>query len=256
MNLTKEDLEILNSKVGIKHLLENKKIDLEKVILQAKYETKLREIQAELVKLQTWFIENKQKIVLVFHGGDASEKSGVIRRILSHNNPRHYRIEVNLPHRTLGNDGEWYFKHFINLLPQPSEMVIYDRSWYNRALIEPVNGLCTQEEYERFMEQVIPFEKMLVDSGIHLVKFYFSITKKEHARRLAEMKADPLTKWKLTPYDENAQELWDEYKKYKEKMFAQTDTPYAPWVEIIEDRREEELISAAEYILKTIPYKG
>jgi polyphosphate kinase len=173
MELTKEDLEILNSKIGIKHLLENKKIDLEKALYRARYELKLREIQVELVKMQLWLIANNKKLVVLFHGGDSSEKSGVIRKILSHNNPRHYRVEVNLPHRSDGESGEWYFKKFVEKLPQPGEMVLWDRSWYNRATIEPVHGLCSQEEYELFMGQVNEFEKMLVESGVHLIKFYF-----------------------------------------------------------------------------------
>jgi polyphosphate kinase len=255
MELTKEDLEILNSKIGIKHLLENKKIDLEKALYRARYELKLREIQVELVKMQLWLIANNKKLVVLFHGGDSSEKSGVIRKILSHNNPRHYRVEVNLPHRSDGESGEWYFKKFVEKLPQPGEMVLWDRSWYNRATIEPVHGLCSQEEYELFMGQVNEFEKMLVESGVHLIKFYFTISKKEQAKRIKNVKSSPLTKWKMTPFDEQSQEHWDEYKSYKEKMFANTSTDYAPWVEIMEDKREEEMIQAANHILKAFPYE-
>ena len=254
MELTKEDLEILNSKIGIKHLLAYKKIDLEKALYGARYELKLREVQVELVKMQLWLIANNKKLVVLFHGGDSSEKSAIIRKILSHNNPRHYRVEVNLPHRSEGQAGEWYFKKFVGKLPQPGEMVLWDRSWYNRAIIEPVHGLCTQEEYELFMGQVNDFEKMLVESGIHLLKFYFSISKKEQAQRIKNIKSSPLTKWKMTPFDEQSQELWDEYQSYKEKMFARTNTDYSKWIEITEDKREEEMIQAAKHILTCFQY--
>jgi polyphosphate kinase 2 (PPK2 family) len=255
MELTKDELEILNSKIGIKHLLANKKIDLEKVLYRARYELKLREIQVELVKMQLWLIANNKKLVVLFHGGDSSEKSGIIRKILSHNNPRHYRVEVNLPHRSEGPTGEWYFKKFVEKLPQPGEMVLWDRSWYNRAIIEPVHGLCTQVEYELFMGQVNDFEKMLVESGVHLLKFYFSISKKEQAKRIKNVKLSPLTKWKMTPFDEQSQELWNEYQSYKEKMFAGTNTEYAKWIEITEDKREEEMIQAANHILTCFQYE-
>lgn len=256
MELSKEDLKILNSKIGLKHLLSRKKIDLKRALLAAKYEIVLREIQAELVKMQLWIIANEKKVMVLFHGGDPSEKSGIIRKILSHNNPRHYRVEVNLPHLSQKTNGEWYFKKFVEKLPQEGEMVFWDRSWYNRAIIEPVHGLCTQKEYELFMEQVNAFEKMLTDSGITLIKFYFNISRKEQARRLEEVKSDPLTKWKMTPFDETSKELWADYKDYKEKAMIQTNTNYAPWIEINKEKREEEMIEAARQLLQIVPYQS
>ena len=254
MELNEEDLKMLNSKIGLKHLLAHKKVDLKEALTATRYELTLREIQAELVKMQLWIIANNMKVMLLFHGGDPSEKSGIIRKILSHNNPRHYRVEVNLPHRSQKTNGEWYFKKFVEKLPQEGEMVFWDRSWYNRAVIEPVHGLCTQKEYEMFMEQVNAFEKMLIDSGITLIKFYFNISRKEHSRRLKEVKKSPLTKWKMTPFDEHSKELWAEYKNYKEKMISQTHTEHAPWIEINKERREEEMIEAARQLLSLIPY--
>lgn len=254
MELNKEDLKVLNSKIGLKHLLAKKKVDLSAALVAAKYETILREIQAELVKMQLWIIANNKKVMVLFHGGDPSEKSGIIRKILSHNNPRHYRVEVNLPHRSQKTNGEWYFKKFVEKLPQEGEMVFWDRSWYNRAVIEPVHGLCTQKEYEQFMEQVNAFEKMLTDSGITLIKFYFNISRKEQGRRLEEVKSSPLTKWKMTPYDETSKALWADYKDYKEKMIAHTNSAYSPWIEIDKERREEEMIAAARQLLELIPY--
>lgn len=253
--LTEEDLQILNSKIGLKHLLAHKKVDVQQALEAAKAEIQLREIQAELVRLQLWLIEQGKKLILLFHGGVSIEKSGIIRKILSHNNPRHYRIEVNLPHVTQLETGEWYFKKFVAKLPQPGEMVFWDRSWYNRALIEPIHGLCTEEEYELFMKQVNGFEQMLVDSGYHLVKFYFSVSKKEQQKRMAEIQKDPLAKWKLLPLDFESYDLWDQFESYKKAMFEQTDTLHAPWVEISVERRQEEITLAAKHLLSLFPYK-
>lgn len=255
MELTKEDLKILNSKIGLKHLLGDKKINLEKALRDARYELELREVQAELVKMQLWLIAHGKKMMVLFHGGDSSEKSGLIRKILSHNNPRHYRVEVNLPHESAEFDQDWYFRQFVAKLPQPGEMVFWDRSWYNRALIEPVHGLCSKEEYDLFMGQVNEFERMLIESDIQLIKFYFNISKKEQDRRIKEVKSSPLSKWKMTPYDEKSKELWDQYQDYKNVMFEKTNTAIAPWIEIQKDHKEEEMIEAAKHILSLIPYQ-
>jgi polyphosphate kinase 2 len=208
-----------------------------------------------LVKLQTWVIDENKKVVVLFQGRDAAGKGGAIRRITAHINPRHYRI-VALPRPSEEERGQWYFQRYISRLPKPGEIVFFDRSWYNRAIVEPVNGFCTQEEYDIFMGQVNNFEKMLIESNTYLIKFYFSISKDEQARRFSDIKNSPLKRWKLTPVDERAQELWDKYTGYKERMFAETDTPFAPWKVIEANRKTEARIEAAEHILKTIPYEG
>ena len=182
-------------------------------------------------------------------------KGGAIRRIAAHINPRHYRI-VALPKPTPEEEGQWYFQRYVNRLPKPGEIVFFDRSWYNRAIVEPVNGFCTQKEYETFMGQVNAFEQMIIESGTYLIKFYFSITKAEQASRFKDIKKDPLKKWKMTPVDERAQELWNEYTAYKKKMFAQTNLPTSPWVIIDANRKTFARIEATEYVLKTIPYNG
>lgn len=256
MNLQEDDIKLLNSKIGLKHLFAHEEVNVQEALQQTRYELRLRDIQAELVKLQSWVIEEGKKLVVLFHGSDPSEKSGIIRTILGHNNPRHYRIEVHVPSRENESTGEWYFQKYAQQLPYPGEMVFFDRSWYNRAIIEPVLGLCTEKEYERFMKNVNDFEKLIVDSGIILVKFYFTISKKEQERRLKATKADPLTKWKIEKYDEDAHVRWSEYLDYKDKMFAKTNTALAPWWEIKADRREEELIEAAEHLLKICPYQS
>jgi polyphosphate kinase len=148
IELTAEDIEVLNSKIGLKNLLANKKIKLDKVLKNARHELKFRAIQEELVKLQLWVIANNKRVLVLFHGGDSSEKSTIIRKILSHNNPRHFRIEVNLPKKEGEEKDDYYFKKFIEKLPKAGEMVFWDRSWYNRALFETIGGICTKEEYD------------------------------------------------------------------------------------------------------------
>lgn len=255
MALNQENLDVLNSKIGIKHLLAHKKINLERALTDARHELKLREIQSELVKLQLWVIANNKKVMVLFHGGDSSEKSTIIRKILSHSNPRHYRIEVNLPH--LGNEEkhQYYFKKFVEKLPLDGEMVFWDRSWYNRALFEPILGHCTQDQYEQFMNQVNNFDKMMVDAGIILIKFYFTVSPEEQEQRYKELKRSPLTRWKTEHWIKDSKKFWKQYIKLKNVMFEKTSTDYAPWIEIDEENRELELVAAAEHLLNAVPYK-
>lgn len=253
MMLTKEDLVTLNSPIGLKHLFAESKTDIQKAIRMAKYETELRELQADLVDLQNWVIENNKKIVILFEGRDAAGKGGAIRRITAHINPRHFRI-VALPKPDEEERGQWYFQRYVNKLPKPGEIVLFDRSWYNRAVVEPVNGFCSEEEYTKFMGQVNEFERMIIESDTYLIKFYFSITKDEQARRFKEIKTSPLKKWKITPVDLKAQELWDKYTEYKLIMFDKTNTTAAPWVMIDANRKTIARITALNHILNTIPY--
>lgn len=253
-NISKEDLELLNSYIGLKNLFSDKKTNMEKALRLARYETKLRELQTELIKLQNWVINNGKKIVVIFEGRDAAGKGGAIRRITAHINPRYYRI-VALPKPTEEQEGQWYFQRYANQLPTPGKIVFFDRSWYNRAVVEPVNGFCTQKQYEIFMGQVNEFERMVMESGTYLIKFYFSITKEEQALRFKDIKSSPLKKWKITPVDQRAQELWDEYTKYKVKMFEHTNLEHSPWVIIDANRKTSARIEALQYILDVIPYK-
>ncbi len=253
LNLTSEQITVLNSKIGLKTLIADKKLNYEKALRTATYELTLRELQTELIKLQNWVIENGKKIVIVFEGRDAAGKGGAIRRITAHINPRHYRI-VALPKPTVEEEGQWYFQRYVNKLPKPGEIVFFDRSWYNRAVVEPVNGFCTEKQYKTFMGQVNEFERMIVESDTYFLKFYFSITKEEQARRFAEIKSSPLKRWKMTSVDERAQDLWDEYTKYKEWMFENTNTELCPWIIIEADRKTTARITATEHILAAIPY--
>ncbi|MDE3743926.1 polyphosphate kinase 2 [Maribacter polysaccharolyticus] len=254
IDLTADDLELLNSKQGLKRLFANKKIDLQKTLAEVKYELRLREQQAELVKLQTWAIANRKKIVILFEGRDAAGKGGAIRRMSAYINPRYYRI-VALNKPTEDEEGQWYFQRYVNRLPKPGKIVFFDRSWYNRAVVEPVNGFCTVEQYERFMGQVNDFEKMIISSDTYLIKFYFSISKEEQAKRFDDIRKSELKRWKLSAVDEKAQGLWDEYTKYKEVMLKDTHTDHAPWVIIKADKKTEARLEAINHVLDTIPYR-
>ena len=252
--MTPRDLELLNTPLGLKILLSDKRVNVEKALRIVRYETRLKELQAQLVDVQSWVIENNKKVVILFEGRDAAGKGGAIRRITAHINPRYYRI-VALPKPTSEEAGQWYFQRYVNRLPRPGEIVFFDRSWYNRAIVEPVNGFCTEEQYHTFMGQVNDFERMILESDTTLIKLYFSITKEEQARRFRDIKSSPLKRWKMTPVDERAQELWDEYTKYKIRMFEHTDLPDSPWIIIDADRKTDARIKALEHILDRIPWK-
>ena len=255
IKLSKKDLEYLNSRYGLQALLRPKKYDVQRALEHAKYIVKLREKQVELIKLQNWVIKHDARLVILFEGRDAAGKGGAIRRITEYINPRHFRIvALNIP--TDDERKQWFFQRYINRLPRPGEMVFFDRSWYNRAIVEPVNGFCTKKEYEIFMSQVNEFEKMLIQSNTHLIKFYFSISKKEQAERFREIKSNPLKRWKMTPVDEKAQKLWDNYTTYKERMFKKTSTKIAPWIIIDADRKSEARLKAVNHILDTVPYES
>ncbi|WP_378173387.1 polyphosphate kinase 2 [Aquimarina sp. SS2-1] len=253
INISEEDLALVNSKIGLKYLFADKKTDLEKVIRMARYETELKELQAELIKLQEWTATNNKKIVILFEGRDAAGKGGAIRRMTAHINPRQFRI-IALPKPSIEEQGQWYFQRYVNQLPQPGEIVFFDRSWYNRAVVEPVNNFCTQEQYQTFMGQVNDFERMLLESDTYLIKFYFSITKEEQTRRFKDIKTSPLKRWKMTTVDEKAQELWDEYTKYKLKMFEHTNTKLCPWIIIEADKKTKARVEAIRHVLDKIPY--
>lgn len=253
--LSKEDLEILNSKFGLYYLFKYKKYNLQKSLEAARLTYEIRDKQEELIKLQNWVIENDKKVVVLFEGRDAAGKTGAIRRITEYINPRHFRV-IALNNPTPDERKQWYFQRYINQLPKPGEIVFFDRSWYNRAVVEPVNGFCTQEEYQRFMSQVNQFESMLIQSETFLLKYYFSISKAEQKRRFKEIKENPLKRWKMTPVDERAQELWSEYTKYKKKMFHQTDTERAPWHIIDANRKANARLEVISHILEQIPYEA
>lgn len=254
MEFTEKELKHINSKEGLLNLLQqNGELDYQRAVRFVKYENRLDKLQEELIKLQSWVVNNNKKVVILFEGRDAAGKGGAIRRIVEHLNPREHRV-VALPKPNEIEAGQWYFQRYINQLPKAGEIVFFDRSWYNRAVVEPVNGFCTDEEYNVFMNQVNDVEKMIIESGVILVKLYFSITKDEQEYRFKDIKESPLKKWKYSPVDQKALDLWDKYTDYKEKMFEKTNTEIAPWQIIKANKKTKARIEALEYILQQIPY--
>ncbi|CAA0146836.1 polyphosphate kinase 2 [Tenacibaculum maritimum] len=251
--LTTSDVKKLNTKKGLLAVVAKTPLNLERAIRYVDYQRKLAKLQVELIKLQTWVINENERVIVVFEGRDAAGKGGAIRRITERINPRHMRI-VALPKPTEDQEGQWYFQRYVEQLPKAGEMVFFDRSWYNRAVVEPVNGFCTKEEYEVFMNQVNDFERMILESGIRLVKIYMSISKKEQRKRFLDIKNNPLKQWKMTAVDEKAQELWDDYTAYKKKMFSKTNTLISPWKVIRANRKTEARINVLNHLLKSIPY--
>lgn len=251
--LTEPELKKLNNNKALSILLSKDTLNIERALRYIDYEKRLKKLQIEMIRLQTWAIETDARIVVLFEGRDAAGKGGAIRRITERINPRHTRI-VALRKPTEDEETQWYFQRYINELPKAGEMVFFNRSWYNRAVVEPVNNFCTQRQYDVFMNQVNDVERMILESGIYLVKIYMSISKREQAKRFDEIKNDPLKQWKLSPVDEKAQELWDEYTQYKDAMFAKTDTEISPWKVIKANRKTDARMNTINHILKSIPY--
>ncbi|MDG1980145.1 MAG: polyphosphate kinase 2 [Flavobacteriaceae bacterium] len=251
--LSSSELKKLNSKKGLISLLSKDLINVDRTLRYIEYERKLVKLQIEVIKLQTWAINNNERVIVLFEGRDAAGKGGAIRRITERINPRHIKI-VALPKPSEDEQTQWYFQRYIEQFPKAGEMVFFNRSWYNRAVLEPVNGFCSDEQYNVFMGQVNDFERMILESGIHLVKIYMSISKKEQAKRFDDLRGDPLKQWKMSPVDERAQELWDDYTKYKQAMFTITDTQKSPWKVIKANRKTEARVNTINHILKSIPY--
>jgi polyphosphate kinase 2 len=224
-----------------------------KLLDSIKYETELEQLQIELVKLQRWVQESGARVVVLFEGRDAAGKGGTIRRFTEHINPRAMRV-VALPKPTSDELGQWYFQRYIKQLPNRGEIVFFDRSWYNRAVVEPVNDFCTKAQYERFMHQVTEFEHMLYEDGITIVKFWFSISQDEQLRRFKSRQANPLKQWKLSPVDMQAQQKWSIYTTYKEEMFNKTHTSFSPWIIVKANNKMKARLESIRYVLSEMPY--
>jgi len=217
------------------------------------YEEELKTLQIELLKMQNHVKDQGLKLLLIFEGRDAAGKGGTIKRITEHLNPRGARIvALNKPSDV--EKTEWYFQRYAKHLPSAGEIVMFDRSWYNRGGVEPVMGFCTPEEHQEFLREVPEFERMLVNSGIKLIKFYFSVSKDEQRKRFEQRKIDPLKQYKLSPVDERSQEMWDKYTDVKFSMLQNSHTGYAPWIIIRSDNKKKARINAIKYILKNIHY--
>jgi polyphosphate kinase len=217
------------------------------------YEAQKRGLQVELLKLQAWVKETGQRVVILFEGRDAAGKGGTIKRFMEHLNPRSARV-VALEKPTEFERGQWYYQRYNQHLPTAGEIVLFDRSWYNRAGVEKVMGFCSDNEYLEFMRQTPEFERMLVRSGIHLFKLWFSVTRKEQKLRFEQRKTDPLKQWKLSPIDMASLDKWDEYTKAKEAMFFYTDTADAPWTVVKSNCKKRARLNAMRYVLSKLPY--
>jgi polyphosphate kinase 2 len=217
------------------------------------YEREKYRLQVELLKLQAWVKETGQKVVILFEGRDAAGKGGTIKRFMEHLNPRGARV-VALEKPTETEHGQWYFQRYVQHLPTAGEIVMFDRSWYNRAGVERVMGFCSDDEYQEFMRQAPEFERMMVRNGTHLIKFWFSVSQKEQRRRFKERRVHPLKQWKLSPIDMASLDKWDDYTKAKEAMFFYTDTADAPWTVIKSDCKKRARLNAMRYILHRLSY--
>ncbi|NOU40050.1 MAG: polyphosphate kinase 2 [Methylotenera sp.] len=217
------------------------------------YEKQKYHLQVELLKLQAWVKETGQRVVILFEGRDAAGKGGTIRRFMEHLNPRGARV-VALEKPSEVERGQWYFQRYVSQLPTAGEIVMFDRSWYNRAGVERVMGFCNNDEYLEFMRQAPDFERNLTRCGIHVIKFWFSVSREEQRRRFKERELHPLKQWKLSPIDLASLDKWDDYTKAKEAMFFHTDTADSPWTVIKSDCKKRARLNAMRYVLHKLPY--
>lgn len=222
---------------------------------RAAYEKELERLQVELIDLQRWVIETGTRVLVICEGRDAAGKGGAIKRITAHLNPRNARV-VALPTPSEREKGQWYFQRYIERLPTSGEIVLMDRSWYNRAGVERVMGYCTDEQYELFLQQVPLVERMLVDDGIVLIKYWFSVSDKEQQRRFRRRLKDPMRRWKLSETDLQSITRWEDYSRAKDAMFDATDTPVAPWWTIDSDDKRAARINVIHHLLAQIPYES
>jgi len=222
---------------------------------RSSYEAQKYALQVELLKLQAWVKETRQRVVILFEGRDAAGKGGTIKRFMEHLNPRGARV-VALEKPSETERGQWYFQRYVQHLPTAGEVLLFDRSWYNRAGVERVMGFCSDHEYHEFMRQAPEFERHLVRSGVYLIKFWFSVSQQEQRRRFKEREVHPLKQWKLSPVDLASLDKWEDYTRAKEAMFFETDTAEAPWTVIKSDCKKRARLNAMRYVLHKLPYSS
>ena len=255
MKFTSDHFNTVQKPSELIRIAKEHKIPLEKTLKKIKYELELRKLQSEFVNLQKWISQNKMRVVVLFEGRDASGKGGSIKRFKEHLNPRSSRV-VALTKPTDVERGQWYFRRYIKELPNPGEIVFFDRSWYNRAVVEPVMGFCTKEEYKQYMVQVPEFEHLLYQDNLIIIKFWFSISKEEQKKRFDSRLRNPLKVWKFSPVDLKGQELWDRYAHYKEQMFSKTHTAYSPWIIVKTNDKKQARLESMRYVLSQFDYPG
>lgn len=253
--LTIGDFERVSSNQELLKIIKDKNIPFDKVAKRLFYEEELRNLQIELVKLQQWIAKNKMRVAIIFEGRDAAGKGGNIRRFTEHLNPRAMKV-VALTKPTEIERGQWYFRRYIKEMPNIGEIVFFDRSWYNRAVVEPVMGFCNETQYQNFMVQVSEFEHMMYEDGMVLIKFWFSISKEEQLARFNARIATPLKRWKFSPVDKKSQELWDKYTHYKEQMYSRTHTSYSPWITVKANDKKLARLESIRYVLSQFNYEG
>ena len=255
--LTIQDFKALKTKEQFINLLKAKQPEehFKDILYTLTYEKELKMLQAELVDLQQWVAKHNKRVCVIFEGRDAAGKGSAIRRFIEHLNPRSMRV-VALTKPTDVEKGQWYFRRYIKEMPNPGEIVFFDRSWYNRAVVEPVMGFCNEEEYDKFMVQVPEFEHMLYEDGVDLIKFWFSISKEEQIRRFNSRLQSPLKRWKFSPVDQEGQKRWDDYTNYKEQMFSKTHTTFSPWIIIKTNEKKEARLESMRYVLSKFKYEN
>ena len=217
------------------------------------YEKELRRLQVELLKFQNHIKDAGLKVLMIFEGRDAAGKGGTIKRITEHLNPRGARV-VALEKPSIEESTQWYFQRYTKHLPSAGELVLFDRSWYNRSMVEPVMGFCTEREHHKFLKDAPAFEKMIADEGIQIFKFYFSVSKEEQSKRFKARETDPLKQYKLSPVDKESQRLWDEYTLAKFMMLSATHTEDAPWTIVKSDDKRRARINCIKHILQYVDY--
>lgn len=250
-----EHLQGVKTRKELIQIAKKHDIPIGKTLNKLRYEAELRKLQSEFVTLQKWVAEKKMRVAVIFEGRDAAGKGGAIKRFKEHLNPRSSRV-VALTKPTDVEKGQWYFRRYIKVLPNPGEIVFFDRSWYNRAVVEPVMGFCTKKQYNKFMVQVPEFEHLLYEDNLKIIKFWFSISKEEQKKRFDARLSNPLKRWKFSPVDMKGQELWDRYTWYKEQMFGKTHTNFSPWVIVKTNNKKQARLESMRHVLSQFEYEG
>lgn len=252
---TAEHLQTIKTRKELVQLAKEIGVDVKKPLKRAKYEEELLLLQTELALLTEYIAKKKLRVAVLFEGRDAAGKGGSIKRFVEHLNPNASGV-VALSKPTEIEKGQWYFQRYIEVLPNPGQIKFFDRSWYNRAVVEPVMGFCTSHQYDVFMRQVSNFEHMLYEDGIVVIKFWFDITKEEQQKRFDARKGNPLKEWKFSPVDLKGQALWDDFTEHKDKMFVETHTSFCPWVIVDTINKEEARLESLRYVLSRFKYTG
>jgi polyphosphate kinase 2 len=255
MNYTAEHLLQAETRQDLIAIALKNGIPIEKTLKKLRYEAELHQLQTEFVNLQKWIAKHRMRVAILFEGRDAAGKGGSIKRFKEHLNPRSSRV-VALTKPTEVEKGQWYFRRYIQVLPNPGEIVFFDRSWYNRAVVEPVMGFCTKEEYQKFIVQVPDFEHLLYEDNLKIIKFWFSISKEEQKKRFDSRLKNPLKRWKFSPVDMEGQKRWDDYTYYKEQMFNKTHTNFSPWIIVKTNDKKQARLESMRYVLSQFDYEG